>query len=97
MTTDNERKAFEQFMELKITPKYQAYVGDKINYDSFSAKLAWETWQAARAEQDDDLRSIFRRIVDIIGFHDGDDLEKVEAIRQVMLTAKHLQPPKQGE
>jgi hypothetical protein len=41
----------------------------------------------------DDLRSIFKRVVDIIGFHNGDDAEKVEAIRQVMLTAKHLEKP----
>ena len=50
-------------------------------------------YHQAILDEYDDLRSIFKRVVDIIGFHNGDDSEKVEAIRQVMLTAKHLEEP----
>ena len=39
------------------------------------------------ASENEALRSIFRRCVDIIAFHNGDDSEKLEAIRATMLSA----------
>lgn len=44
----------------------------------------------ATMQQEAEYLSIFRRCVDIIEFHSGDDSEKVEAIRRTMLQAPHL-------
>jgi hypothetical protein len=45
----------------------------------------------AKADEYDDLRSIFKKCVDIIAFDDREADIKIERIREVMLTAKHLQ------
>lgn len=102
--SEEQRMAFEEWALTHPTYGYQPAWGQRLerdpngDYQDIRTRAAWKTWKylTSRALSSPqggavgDLRSIFRRIVDIIGFHNGDDSEKIEAIRKTMLTAKHL-------
>ena len=74
----NAHEIIRQFIHLPINENDS----DEFNYRST---------QRALLDEYDDLRSIFKKCVDIIAFDDREADIKIERIREVMLTSNHLE------
>jgi hypothetical protein len=78
--------------DLTIAMLQEALDTNRFPFDH--AKIA--TQMLAALQREAEYRSIFRGCVEIIGFHNGGDDEKIEAIRRTLLQAPHIKENENG-